>query len=75
MLQQALIFISNNTKKATYINSVTGKREDLFVTHFTATISKFGEKICGKDPKFNIPHNVGFPFYQLFLLIVKFYFF
>ena len=28
MLQQALIFISNNTKKATYINSVTGKRED-----------------------------------------------
>ena len=28
MLQQALIFISNNTKKATYINPVTGKRED-----------------------------------------------
>ena len=28
MLQQALSFISNNTKKATYINPVTGKRED-----------------------------------------------
>ncbi len=28
MLQQALSFILNNTKKATYINPVTGKRED-----------------------------------------------